>query len=316
MPPIAFYFDPIFLEHETGPGHPERAERLRAILSLLRSRGLSDRVAMTQPRAATDDEIALVHPLSHIDWIRTVSADTNGASIDADTRVSARSFDAAARAVGAGLDACDAVMARSFSTAFCAVRPPGHHAETARAMGFCLFNNIAIAARYLRSHHGLDRIAIIDWDVHHGNGTQEVFEQDPNVLYVSLHQHPLYPGTGMASEIGTGAGEGFTLNIPMPSGTDDDGYRDAFARIVPRLASFRPEFILVSAGFDAHRRDPLASMLVTNEGFRWMMNWALERASELCDGRLVAMLEGGYDAIGLSESVCECIEAMLDDAAM
>jgi acetoin utilization deacetylase AcuC-like enzyme len=306
----AFFYDPIFLEHETGAGHPERADRLRAIVERLHADALWDRLEHHAPRPATVDEITLVHPLEHVEAIRRAS-ERGGASIDPDTVVSAASYEAAARAAGAGIEACALVLGGSASNAFCAVRPPGHHAETRRAMGFCLFNNIAVAARHVQRAHGLARVAIVDWDVHHGNGTQEIFERDPTVLYVSTHQHPLYPGTGLASETGRGEGEGFTLNIPMPSGSDDDDYRRAFERITTKLDEFRPELLLVSAGFDAHRRDPLASMLVTTEGFRWMMAWAMATAERLCDGRLVAMLEGGYDLTGLSQSVSACISEML-----
>jgi acetoin utilization deacetylase AcuC-like enzyme len=306
----AFFYDPIFLEHETGSGHPEHPDRLRAIVERLKSDGLWDRLDVRAPSAATDEQIALVHPASHVAMIRSASK-RGGGFIDADTVLGARSFEAASRAAGAGIDACDLVMSGGARNAFCAVRPPGHHAETNRAMGFCLFNNIAIAARWLRREHGIDRVAIIDWDVHHGNGTQEIFERESSVLYVSTHQHPLYPGTGLASEIGRGEGEGFTLNLPMPSGSDDEDYRPAFEVIERRLDEYRPGFLLVSAGFDAHRRDPLASMLVATEGFRWMMEWALTRARELCGGRLVAMLEGGYDLEGLSSSVATCVDAML-----
>jgi acetoin utilization deacetylase AcuC-like enzyme len=307
---MLYFTDPIFLEHDTGVGHPERPDRLRAIEKTLRADGLWDRLEHRSPRSAAADAITLVHPVAHVERIRAMS-EQGGGRIDADTIVSARSFEAAALAVGAGIDACDAVMRGESLTAFCAVRPPGHHAESGRAMGFCLFNTIAIAARHAAREHGLERVAIIDWDVHHGNGTQEIFESDSSVLYASIHQHPLYPGTGMANETGVGEGKGFTLNIPLPSGSDDATYRDAFATIARRLDEFRPELLLISAGFDAHERDPLASMKVTTQGFRWMMEWALERAAEHCDGRLVAMLEGGYDLVGLSESVATCIDAML-----
>lgn len=307
---MLFYYDPILLEHDTGAAHPERPDRLRAIVQALEHRDLWKRLEHRSVRPATIEEIALVHPFAHIESIRHLVE--SGGSIDPDTRVSAASFDAATRAAGAVIDACERIMASDERRAFCAVRPPGHHAESARAMGFCLFNNIAIAARSLQARHGLERIAIIDWDVHHGNGTQEIFERDPSVLYVSTHQHPLYPGTGMSTETGRGEGEGFTLNIPMPSGSDDFAYRRAFDVITARLEEFRPQFLLISAGYDAHRRDPLASMLVTSAGFRWMMQWAMARADVHCDGRLVAVLEGGYNLIGLSESVAESIDAMLE----
>jgi acetoin utilization deacetylase AcuC-like enzyme len=208
------------------------------------------------------------------------------------------------------VQACDAVVRGAWRNAFCAVRPPGHHAERDRAMGFCLFNNIAIAARYLQSEHGIGKVAIVDWDVHHGNGTQHIFEEDPSVLYISLHQHPLYPGTGLAGERGRGAGEGFTLNLPLPAGSGDREYREAFDRVLNRLNEFVPEFILVSAGFDAHRDDPLAGMNLGAESYGWMTRDLLDAAGEHCEGRLVAVLEGGYNLAALAASVGTCIEEM------
>jgi acetoin utilization deacetylase AcuC-like enzyme len=308
---MLYFSHPSFLEHDTGPGHPERAERLRAIEARLRADGLWDRLEHRTPRAATLEEITLVHPPSHVAALRALS-DAGGGSIDADTLVSAASFVAATRAAGAAIEACRAVHDGGSRTAFCAVRPPGHHAETARAMGFCLLNSVAIAARWLLRERGLERVAIVDWDVHHGNGTQEIFERDRSVLYASIHQHPLYPGTGSAAETGVGEGAGTTLNIPLPAGSDDERYRESFAIIARRIDEYRPQALLISAGFDAHHRDPLASMQVTTEGFAWMMRWALERAASHCDGRLVAVLEGGYDLTGLSESVAACVGAMLE----
>ncbi len=222
--------------------------------------------------------------------------------LDGDTNASGRSFEVATRAAGGLLLACERVLAGDWSNAFCAVRPPGHHAESDRAMGFCLFNNVAVAAAALRAR-GLERVAIVDWDVHHGNGTQHLFEDDPSVFYASLHQWPLYPGTGAAEERGRGDGEGATLNAPMPAGsTDRDWLGVMEERVLPALEAFAPEFVLISAGFDAHRLDPLAGVELTEEGYRGMTRGLLDLARRTASGRVVSVLEGGYSLEGLSLS--------------
>ncbi len=303
-------FDERYLLHDTGPGHPERSDRLRAIEQRLRASGAWDRLARIGSSVADLQWVGRVHDASYILSLERACAE-GVRQLDADTAISADSYQTALRAVGGTLLACDAVMRGETASAFCAVRPPGHHAERAHAMGFCLFNNVAVAARYLQDRYGLGRVVILDWDVHHGNGTQHIFEEDRSVLYISIHQWPLYPGTGAASEQGRGAGEGFTVNLPLPAGSGDDAYMAAFDRAEAEMERFGPEFILISAGFDAHWRDPLAGMRVTDDGFRRMMRRMLECAGRLCNGRLVAVLEGGYDLEGLAASVEACLEEMM-----
>jgi acetoin utilization deacetylase AcuC-like enzyme len=305
-----FLYDEYCLLHDTGPGHPERPARLRAIREGLERRGLWDRLLHIPAEKAKLEWIEAVHPQQHIATMEGISL-SGGGMVDADTVLSAESYDAALLAAGGAVAGCAAVMNGGCDTTFVAMRPPGHHAERDHAMGFCLFNNVAIAARYLQREHGLERIAILDWDVHHGNGTQHIFENDPTVLYISIHQHPLYPGTGMRSETGIGAGDGFTLNIPLPAGCGDEEYKGVFPTVEAKIRDFSPDFFLISAGFDAHRDDPLANMLVTADGFRWMMRSMLDLAAAECNGRLVAVLEGGYHLEALAESVGVCIEEML-----
>jgi acetoin utilization deacetylase AcuC-like enzyme len=307
-----FIYDDRYLTHDTGPGHPERPERLGAIVTHLRNRGLLEKLQHLEPQPADAGWIEAVHPPAHRQRIQTLAAN-GGGYLDANTVVSSQSYDVAMRAAGGVAGACDMVARSDWRNAFCAVRPPGHHAERDRAMGFCLFNNVAIGARYLQSEPGIGKIAIVDWDVHHGNGTQHIFEDDPTVLYISLHQYPLYPGTGLAAERGIGAGEGFTLNLPLPAGSGDREYRAAFDRVLDRLDEFAPEFIMISAGFDAHRDDPLAGMNLDEESYRWMARDLLNAADRHCGGRLVAVLEGGYNMAALGRSAGVCIEEMLEE---
>ncbi|MBI2963938.1 MAG: histone deacetylase [Deltaproteobacteria bacterium] len=301
--------DESFLAHDTGERHPERADRLRAIGQVLDSGAAVDRLVVPA-RAATAAEIARVHAVEHVERV-AATARLSRFAFDADTPACARSFEAARRAVGGLLALVDAVMDGRAANGFAFVRPPGHHAERDRAMGFCLFNNVALAAAHLRAVHGLERVLIVDWDVHHGNGTQHAFYRDPSVLFVSSHQYPFYPGTGSAIEVGRGEGEGFTLNLPFPAGYGDAQYVEAFLRIVEPVArQFAPQFILVSAGFDAHRRDPLAGMEVTEQGFASLARLLLRTAREVCGGRLVAVLEGGYDLEALRRSVAAVLGEM------
>ncbi|MEW6268869.1 MAG: histone deacetylase [Thermodesulfobacteriota bacterium] len=290
----AIVIDPRFREHDTGPGHPERPERLLAIEDLLHGwRGAP--LERVTPRVAHDDEIRAAHTDDLLERIRRTQSSPH-ARIDADTTTSARSFEVALLAAGGLLELVDAVATRAYANGFAFVRPPGHHATASQAMGFCLFNNVAVAAQHLRRKHGLERIAIIDWDLHHGNGTEAIFYDDPSVLYVSLHQFPLYPGTGAATDIGRGAGLGYTINVPFGAGVGDEGYLRAFSEIIlPILRKYAPQFILVSSGFDCHWRDPLGSMQVTEKGFLGMARGLLDLANEVADGRIAAVLEGGYD---------------------
>jgi acetoin utilization deacetylase AcuC-like enzyme len=246
------------------------------------------------------------------------TAERDRFAFDADTPTSSRSFEAALRAAGGTLAAVDAVMAGAADNGFALVRPPGHHAVPERAMGFCLFNNVAVAAAHLRAAHGLERVLVVDWDVHHGNGTQDAFYADSHVLFMSSHQYPFYPGTGSAREVGRGEGEGFTLNVPLPSGCGDAEYLQAYLEVVEPVArQFRPEFVLISAGFDAHARDPLAEMEVSERGFAGLARLVARIARDVCGNRLVAVLEGGYDLAALGESVATVLDelggARLDD---
>lgn len=256
------------------------------------------------PRSDLSDWIAQVHSPVHLSRLERLQPGTGIVRIDADTLMSSESYRVAKLAVEGTLAAADGIITGQFTNAFCAVRPPGHHAEANRAMGFCLLNNVAIAARYLQHRHGLKKIMIIDWDVHHGNGTQHIFEEDPTVFYFSVHQFPLYPGTGRADEHGRGAGEGYTLNCPLPPGKGDDEYMTVFEKSLrPAVEVFRPDFILISAGFDAHRDDPLANMGVTEEGFGEMTRRVKDWARVHCHGRLLSCLEGGYNLGALARSV-------------
>ena len=298
---------PRFADHETPPGHPERPERadvMEGAALRWRERG----VDVATPTAATIDQLARVHDRNYLRRI----AETVGKAkaLDQDTYTSADSYETARLATGAAIDAVEWVMAAPHSSAFALVRPPGHHAERERAMGFCLFNNVAVAAAEARAR-GAGRVAIVDFDVHHGNGTQHMFEDDPSVLYVSLHQFPYYPGTGAPSEVGTGDGAGFTVNVPLEAGAVDEDYRIVFDEIVsPVLRQFAPDVILVSAGFDAHERDPLGGMRLSTEAFAAMTMALRGVAEECCEGRLALVTEGGYDLHALSASVDACVEAL------
>lgn len=299
---------PDYLKHDAGRGHPESPERLKAIDAHLHKTGLMDQLAAVAVAHTDEADLApwidAAHAAGYRDALHRIVPAQGISYLDADTGVSPGSWPAALAAVGGTLSAVDQVMSGQVTNAFCAVRPPGHHAESRRGMGFCLFNNAAIAARYLQRHHAIGRVAIIDWDVHHGNGTQEIFYEDPTVLYVSTHQYPLYPGTGSEAETGRGAGKGYTLNCPMPEGRDDDDYATVFVKtVIPVLKSFGPEFVIISAGFDAHRDDPLAGMNVTEAGFGELTRLVRECADEACGGRIVSCLEGGYNLPALARSV-------------
>ena len=300
-----------YLEHDTGPGHPERAERLEALLTLVDSN--SNKLVRIPPRLATEDEILLVHDGSHIEAVAD-SRHLARSSFDLDTPVCDRSFHTAQLGAGGFLSLLDSIMAGETDNGFAFVRPPGHHAERSKAMGFCLFNNVAIGAAYLRLVHKLQRVLIVDWDVHHGNGTQHIFESDPGVLYLSLHQFPFYPGTGAADEVGAGDGSGFSVNVPFPAGWGDAEYTEAFTRVVEPIAyKYSPDFILISAGFDAHFRDPLGAMKVSETGFGTMTDSLLAVARDCSGGRCAAVLEGGYDLQALHDSVAVVLDRMLDD---
>lgn len=307
-----FIFDERFLDHDTGLHHPERPERLVAVMEALANQPWRDALLGL---AATPADVAVIESIHSLDYIRRAEATCRSGAPFLDTRdvsISDSSCDVAKLAAGTPLVLADAIVAGTIANGFAALRPPGHHAEHDAAMGFCLFNNVAILARYLQHRHGVDKVAIVDWDVHHGNGTQHSFEQDPSVLYVSTHQYPYYPGTGSASETGSGRGRGATLNCPMPGGATDTAYERAFAeQILPRLDAFAPEFIIISAGFDAHRDDPLADVQLSTACFGWMTDRLLEVADHHAGGRLVSVLEGGYHVDRLGECVSLHLERLL-----
>jgi acetoin utilization deacetylase AcuC-like enzyme len=296
-----------YRNHETG-SHPERPGRIDALKRGLGEAGIFERHRAVEPHQATVEDLALVHAPPLIELVERI-AESGGGWLDPDTVVSPASCDIAKLAAGGAIRAVETAL--EGGTAFALVRPPGHHAEPGRAMGFCLFNNVAVAVERARHLHGVERVAILDWDVHHGNGTQAAFWTDPDVLFVSLHQYPFYPGTGAASERGGGAGEGATVNIPLGAGSGDAEYAQAFEEVVvPAIRIFGPELLVVSAGFDAHWDDPLAMMQVTTGGFRRMARLAGELAGELCEGRLALVLEGGYNLQSLSDSVVAVIDEL------
>jgi acetoin utilization deacetylase AcuC-like enzyme len=300
---------PTFLEHDTGEGHPERPDRLRAIEKALQHNAFDDlqREIATQ---APIEALERVHTSAFVESIRRASPEWGYAHLDGDTPMSPASFAAALLAAGAGLRAVDAVIGGSAQNAFCAVRPPGHHAEPKRAMGFCLFNNIAIAAKYAHAQHGLERVAVVDFDVHHGNGTQAAFWSEPNLFFASTHQMPLFPGTGAANETGVSNN---IVNVPLAPGSAGKEFREAYTnRILPALEAFSPNLILISAGFDAHRNDPLSNIGLVEEDYIWSTMRLAEVAHKCCDGRIVSMLEGGYDLRALAQSVAGHIKALMD----
>jgi acetoin utilization deacetylase AcuC-like enzyme len=309
-----FVYDPVYLKHDTG-GHPENSRRLEAIISNLEQTGLKQRLTPVKPRPATIEELTLVHHESHVAQVREV-AQKGGGWLDPDTVVSPGSYDAALYAAGGAIEAVKAVMGGEVSSAFALVRPPGHHATAHRAMGFCLFNNLAIAARYALEKLGLERLVIIDFDVHHGNGTQETFYDNPNVLYISTHQYPYYPGTGRVEETGRGLAEGATINVPLPAWCGDAEYEHVFEKIiVPATRRFCPQFILSSAGYDGHWDDPLAMMQLTVTGYGRMAETVKGLAEELCQGRLVLCLEGGYNLEALAASARVTFEVLLGETS-
>ncbi len=311
--PTGLIVHPAYLEHRTGPGHPECPERLTAIASHLEKTGLRKTLVEVTPAARPDlsDWVTTVHTPTYYRTLQTRLPKQGAIYLDTDTPYSPRSLAATERAVCGLLSAADGVMDGTFRNAFCAVRPPGHHAEADRAMGFCMINSVAVCARYLQQKYGLARIMIVDWDVHHGNGTQHLFYNDPTIFYFSTHQFPFYPGTGLANERGKGEGEGTTLNCPLQAGSGDKEILRCFeSDLAAAAARFRPDFILLSAGFDAHRDDPLAHLEVTEDGFGEMTGIVASLASTYCSGRVVSCLEGGYNLAALARSVARHLEVL------
>lgn len=309
-----FVTDPIYFLHRDETGlHPECPERLQRILGGLQENNLFDRLIPIRARKAEEIYLQSCHTQVHLERIKKVS-DVAPSYLDADTYVNPDSLEAALTACGGVMAGIDAVMNGDCDNVFCGVRPPGHHAESDRAMGFCLFNNAAVGARYAQRVHGLHKIFILDWDVHHGNGSQEIFYEDETVFYFSLHQFPLYPGTGRKNETGHGKGSGFTYNVPLQAGCGDREYIQVFENELRNcLEFFKPDLIMVSAGFDAHREDPLAQMNVSTKGFADLTRFVKDAAQSHCNGRLVSVLEGGYDLKALSDSVCAHTRVLMHD---
>jgi acetoin utilization deacetylase AcuC-like enzyme len=289
-----------FVEHQTPPGHPERPERAE-VMDVVADRWRARGMDVVAPRAATGEQLLRVHDGEHVRRISETAG--RAVKLDPDTYTSPESYEIALLAAGAAVDAVERVMSGSHHAALALVRPPGHHAERDRAMGFCLFNNVAVATAQARAG-GAARVAIVDYDVHHGNGTQHIFEADPNVLYVSTHQFPYYPGTGAADEVGVGAGRGFTVNLPLEVGAVDEDYQTVFAAVViPVLKQFAPDLLMVSAGFDAHERDPLGGMRLSTDAFAAMTLELRIVAEQCCGGRMAVITEGGYDLPALAASI-------------
>ncbi|CAI8747843.1 histone deacetylase family protein [Methylocaldum szegediense] len=296
-----------FLEHDTGLGHPENADRLRAIERALAANEFERLDRRDAPRG-TREQIRLIHGERYIDYVLDAVPQEGFSYLDGDTVVSPRSGEAALHAVGAACAAVDAVFAQASTNAFCAVRPPGHHAEPGAAMGFCLFNNVAIAAEYARKQHGIERVAIVDFDVHHGNGTQNAFQAKKYVMYASTHQFPWYPGTGKSEETGVGN----IINVPLAAGSGSKEFRSAFVeRILPALNRFSPELLLISAGFDAHRNDPLANLNLVEDDYAWVTSELMAVAEKHAEGRLVSVLEGGYNLGALGKSVAAHVSVLM-----
>lgn len=290
--------------HDTGISHPERPARLSHTISYLENQKWFSDLLLVPSQKCDIDQILLVHELELIERAKK-TCDNGLPYLDTpDVAVCKESFDVACLATGSVLSLANAVVTGKATNGFAHIRPPGHHAEKNIALGFCIFNSIAICARYLQLHHGIEKILILDWDVHHGNGTQHIFEEDSSIVYISIHQYPHYPGTGAHSESGHGSGKGATLNCPMASGSSDIDYIQAFKeKILPAIDSFRPELILISAGFDAHTNDPLGSINLSTEFYAWMTQVLMESANNYCDNRIISILEGGYDLDALASSV-------------
>ena len=305
---VGVVFSPVYFEHDTGE-HPENASRLEAVVSHLKESGTWEKLAHISPSPATLEELLRVHSEGHVRYVREM-AESGGGRIDADTVISSRSFEAALYAAGGVKSALDTVMRGEGSSAFALVRPPGHHATRTQTMGFCLFNNVAVAAAHALDMYKLQRVLILDFDVHHGNGTQDIFQSEPRVCYISVHQSPLYPGSGSVEERGTGN----TFNIPLPPGCGDKEYERIYDEVVSPLAGrFKPQIVFISAGFDAHWADELASMCLSITGYAQIMRSIKSLADELCGGKLVLSLEGGYNLAALSGAVNAVFDVLLGE---
>lgn len=306
-------YSEIYTRHLTGATHPEKPERIPYVYEHLRKQKWFERLAQFAPRPVEPEWIHAIHTPAYVDRVKNACLSGQPVIDSLDTEISHDSYDTACLAAGGVLSLIDQVMTGEVANGFSLIRPPGHHAEKEIALGFCLFNHVAIAARYLQKKHGLKRVLIVDWDVHHGNGTQNIFYEDPSVFYFSVHQFPYYPGTGSAEEQGKARGLGATLNVPLKAGCGDAEYLEVFKKIFyPKAHKFKPDFVLISAGFDAHRNDPLGHMNVTAAGYEWMTEAVKAVAQESAQGRIVSLLEGGYDLDALAESVAKHMESLLD----
>ena len=306
-------YDDIYLKHDTGPNHPENSARIINTIKHLRSANCWQKLDIKKPRAATVTEVSAIHSTSQIEQVAEI-ARSGGEYLDPDTYVSSDSYEAALNAAGAPLTAIDLIMDKKADNAFCLVRPPGHHATPEKGMGFCLFNNVAIAAKYIQSRYSLDRIVIIDWDVHHGNGTQDAFYDDPSVMYFSMHRYPFYPGTGAEEETGKDSGSGFTINIPLSYNTEPQEYLKFFEDILEkRIKPFNPQFILISSGFDAYRLDPISGLSLEASDYNKLTKLTQNIAKDCCDGRIVSCLEGGYHLLDLPKCIEEHLNGLMYD---
>ncbi len=304
--------DPKVVQHDGGPGHPEQPARFLAVHNQLKSTGLIDRLTPLTTRRASDDELALVHEREYIELVRREVSQGRGQLSTGDTPINCHSEEAARLAAGCGLSAVDAVFSGLVRNAFCAVRPPGHHASAATGMGFCLFNTVAVAARYAQQHYAAERVLIVDWDVHHGNGTQDIFYEDGSILFFSTHQSPWYPGTGARSETGAGKGAGKTVNVPLPAGSGSTKIFEAFReQLLPAADAFHPDLILISAGFDSRVGDLLGQFLLTDDDFRVLTEMVGELAAKHANHRLISVLEGGYNLEGLALATETHVRALL-----
>jgi len=307
-------FDPLFLKHDQ-PGHPENAKRLESIMAELKEKGMHDKVEFVNTRQAEIEEILLCHSEEYVKYVKTF-CEKGGGYLDADTYANEYSYNAASTAVGSIIELTKAVVKGKFKNGFALVRPPGHHALPNRSMGFCLFGNIAIAARVALTQPGINKVAIVDFDVHHGNGTQALVGNDPNILFISTHQYPFYPGTGSSREIGEGDAEGTIVNIPLPAGAGDSAFKSVYEKIViPSLDKFKPDIILVSAGYDAHWDDPLADLSVSLSGYNWISKKLIECADSVCNSKIIFTLEGGYNLKVLAGGVTNSICALMGEEA-
>ena len=312
-PRSGLLLDGIFRDHDTGEGHPECPARYKAIMAALEKADLVGRMEPILQQPAADEDVLLCHTRDYLETAKRDVASGRDDLSTGDTVICARSLDVALRAVGGVMNAVDAVMTGQLRNAFCAVRPPGHHARPEQGMGFCLFNNIAIGARHAQKKHGAEKVLIVDWDVHHGNGTQDVFYQDGSVLFCSTHQSPWYPFTGSAEETGEGQGRNCTMNFPFPGGAGLKEIGGAFLdRLLPAAAKFKPDLVMISAGFDSRINDPLGRFQLTDEDFVKLTEHLMDFASSYCEGRIVSVLEGGYNLGGLSSAVKAHVETLLE----